>query len=765
MKIGIPVTHLLRVVAMATGLCSSVCVVADQAEAPRYAVSQGLALRAQGELSRSIEVLAQSVRSAATERDRMTATGELGASLLQARHLEQAAVSLRSAYQFFSGTEKARYALDLGNLASLGRRDNEAKSFYEEAMQLAGDDAELAVDAALNLARQAPKSELLRKLTELYPKISDVAEPATRARLYLNLGGQAHLLGKSALALSYQSYSQALHLSSTANDRRVHVEALDALAQLYEDADRRQEALALDRQGISSAQEQTSVALGDLVVNLEWRQARLYTALGRHDLALAAYQHAVDLVEPLRQDIPIEYDDGRSSFSRTLEPIYLGLFEGLLRAADGQSGEKRSATLRRARDAVELIKQAEMQDYLGDRCTVDAVKGGTATVIPAGTAVFYPVVLPDRIELLIETGSDITHFSTPVSGPLVRRTAGLFAKDLRDDAPAYLTRSRQLYNWLLRPLEGFLHDQRVTTLVVVPDDALRLIAIGALQDGEHFAIERYAVTTATGLSMTNTVAPVVQPMKILVAGISRPGPVVEKLSQETVDELLTPTFDRDTAIAGMVDSRTMFPPGPRFGRATEADTEKRDLALRAVLALPGVDQEVEAISRIGRSTSILNAPFTLDAFRREAETGSYRFIHIASHGLFGGSAAFSYILAYDDLLTLDGLQSLLGDDEFRKHPIELLSLSACETAEGDDRSPLGLSGAAIKARAKSVLGSLWPVEDSSARKTMEGFYGALATGGVSKAQALRQSQLALLRTKEYAHPFFWAPFVLIGNWL
>ena len=761
MKPGIPVALLRSLAAAALCLCSVVGV----AEAPRYAVSQGLMLRAQGELSLSIEVLAQSARNATTERERMIATGELGASLLQARHFEQAAVSLRSAYQFFSGTERSRYALDLGNLASLGRREKEAQSFYEEVLQLAGDDAELAVSAALNLARLAPKSGLLRKLAELYPKIGDVADPDARARLYLNLGGQAHPLGKPALALSYQSYSQALQLSATVAHSRLHVEALDALAQLYEDQDRQQEALALVSQGLTKARAQQAVAMGDLLVNLEWRLARLYTALGRHDLALAAYQRAVDQIEPLRQDMPIEYDDGASSFSRTLEPIYLGLFEGLLRAADTQSGEKRSATLRRARDAVELIKQAEMQDYLGDRCTVDTVKGGTATVIPEGTVVFYPVVLRDRIELLVETGSDITHYSTRVPGALVRRTAGLFAKDLRDGAPAYLTRSRLLYNWLLRPLEGFMREQRVTTLVVVPDGALRLIAVGALHDGKRFAVERYAVTTATGLTMTNTVAPPKQSMQILVAGISRPGPVVEKLSQETVDELLTPAFNPTTDIAALADSRSMFPARPRPGQLTAVETANRYLALREVLALPGVDPEVEAIGRIGRGTSILNAPFTLDAFRREAESGSYRFIHIASHGLFGGSAAFSYVLAYDDLLTLDRLQTLLGSDNFRKNPIELLSLSACETAEGDERSPLGLSGAAIKARAKSVLGSLWPVEDSSARKTMEGFYGALVTDGVSKAQALRQSQLDLLRTKEYAHPFFWAPFVLIGNWL
>ena len=140
-------------------------------------------------------------------------------------------------------------------------------------------------------------------------------------------------------------------------------------------------------------------------------------------------------------------------------------------------------------------------------------------------------------------------------------------------------------------------------------------------------------------------------------------------------------------------------------------------------------------------------------------------MHIASHGVFGGTAASSYVLAHDNLLTLDTLQSLLGAEEFRKNPIELLSLSACETAEGDERSPLGLSGAALKARAKSVLGTLWPVEDTAARKAMEGFYGGMMNSRVSKAQALRQSQIDLLSSQEYAHPMFWAPFVLIGNWL
>lgn len=463
-------------------------------------------------------------------------------------------------------------------------------------------------------------------------------------------------------------------------------------------------------------------------------------ALGNQDLSLAAYQRAVDHIEMLRQDIPIEYDDGSSSFHRTLEPVYLGLVERLLQASDKESGHARAVYLRRVRDAVELIKQAELQDYLGDRCTVDAVKGGTATVIPAGTAILYPVILSDRIELLLETSSDIVRFSSRVAGLLVRRTARSFASDLRDGSAGYMSRSRQLYDWLFRPLEGFIADRRITTLVIVPDGALRLVAMGALHDGNQFAVEKLAITTVTGLSMTNTSSPSTHGTGFLVAGISDPGPVVDKLSQANVEQLV------GSAIAKTEDA----------GRAR---------ALREALALPGVRREVEAISRISRSTSMLNEPFTVDGFRRAAESGAYRVVHVASHGVFGGTADSSYVLAYDDLLTLDGLESLLKSDKFRRNPIELLSLSACQTAEGDDRSPLGIAGAAIKARARSVVATLWGVEDNSARMAMEKFYRGLLVDRMSKAQALRQSQIELLRSDEYKHPFFWAPFVLIGNWL
>lgn len=194
-------------------------------------------------------------------------------------------------------------------------------------------------------------------------------------------------------------------------------------------------------------------------------------------------------------------------------------------------------------------------------------------------------------------------------------------------------------------------------------------------------------------------------------------------------------------------------------------TPSKTEALRNALALPGVTQEMLALQSILPGTRLIDSEFTVDAFRQAATSVQYRIVHVASHGIFGGSADSSYILAYDDVLTLDGLQKMLSGEQFQKNPIEILSLSACETAAGNDRAPLGISGAAMKARAKSVLGTLWPVDDEAAVTVMAQFYAGVAQRGQTKAQALQQAQIQLIRNPQMAHPFFWAPFALIGNWL
>ena len=195
--------------------------------------------------------------------------------------------------------------------------------------------------------------------------------------------------------------------------------------------------------------------------------------------------------------------------------------------------------------------------------------------------------------------------------------------------------------------------------------------------------------------------------------------------------------------------------------ALPAAPQARSAALKQALALPGVRDEIAALGRLGLGTSLVDEAFSLAGFESQVESGRYDLIHIASHGVFGGSAEETFIMAHDQVITIDRMRAVLSSSP--RDEIALLTLSACETAEGDDRAPLGLAGAALRARARSALGSLWPVADDATRDLMTRFYSALLAG-TGKAEALRQAQLAVMRSEGFSHPFFWSPFILVGDW-
>jgi CHAT domain-containing protein len=138
---------------------------------------------------------------------------------------------------------------------------------------------------------------------------------------------------------------------------------------------------------------------------------------------------------------------------------------------------------------------------------------------------------------------------------------------------------------------------------------------------------------------------------------------------------------------------------------------------------------------------------------------------MSTHGVFGGSPQETYLLAYGGRLTMNDLERLIGLGRFRETPLDLLTLSACETASGDERAMLGLGGIAVKAGARTALATLWKVSDDSTSILTGEFYRQMKTQKVSKAQALRNAQKKLLADSRYEHPFYWAPFLLIGNWM
>jgi CHAT domain-containing protein len=125
----------------------------------------------------------------------------------------------------------------------------------------------------------------------------------------------------------------------------------------------------------------------------------------------------------------------------------------------------------------------------------------------------------------------------------------------------------------------------------------------------------------------------------------------------------------------------------------------------------------------------------------------------------------TFLLTYDGQLSIERLGDFVGLFRFRDQPLELLTLSACDTAAGDDRAALGLAGIAVRAGARTALGTLWKVNDRAASQLVVEFYRQLQNQEVSRAVALQRAQRRLIRDARYWHPGYWSPFVLINNWL
>jgi CHAT domain-containing protein len=184
-------------------------------------------------------------------------------------------------------------------------------------------------------------------------------------------------------------------------------------------------------------------------------------------------------------------------------------------------------------------------------------------------------------------------------------------------------------------------------------------------------------------------------------------------------------------------------------------------------ALPQVQDEIARIREIfgAEQPPLQDKDFVEKRLGEELDRQPYTVVHLATHGRFDRDPDKSFLLTYDGQLTMEELEEFVKYSEFREEPVELLGLSACETAAGDERAALGLAGVGVKAGARSVLASLWQVEDKAAANLVIGFYERLQDPAISKAKALQGAQLEMVRSGSGRHPGLWSPFVLIGNWL
>jgi CHAT domain-containing protein/tetratricopeptide (TPR) repeat protein len=733
----------------------------------------------QGHYLNALQQLKSAQPLANTDDQRTQILGLVGLTRYRMHHYQQAETLLQQAVNTKLGEplNRARWFCALAALKADQNQPEQARQLYSEALKLAADNSELMVSIQLGRAQLLSGPAHLAELQRIYPLITTITTPEARIPQLINLAVQAHKSKASRptdklapesntqkqsragrLKLAYESLQQAKNLA-TEEQPRLWAEVLAELAQLYEDEQRTDEALYLNSQAIKAEKQ---VQADDLLLDLQWRQGRLFKSKNQLPEAMAAYEQAVAHIEAIRQDIPVEYHDGRSSFRETLEPVYLGLAELLLTEANKQTGAHKMQLLRRARDTVELIKQSELADFLGGRCAISTASSAHLEDIASGTAVLYPIILPERLELLVSYGNDVQHYSQSISAVNLQGLVLSFAHSLRYGTDNADTFSKQLYELLIKPIKASLQEHHVQTLVWVPDGILRLISPAALSDGEHYLIEQYAVATSPGLTLFASSHKQQDDMQVLLAGMSVPGPVLEHLPLTWANQL-SEASQRGGSL-NKSGSRALPPMRREITQASTSDTT-RNQDLKKSLSLPGVEHEMHSLQQGVANTLLLNETFTVNNFKQQLLQKPYSVVHIASHGVFGNNADNSFVMAYDDLITMNQLEQLLKADKFKQQPVELLTLSACQTAEGDDRAPLGLSGIAIKSKVRTALGTLWPVDDQAASQLMTEFYKNLTKPGVNKAVALQQAQLNLLKYKELKHPYFWSPFILVGNWL
>ena len=725
---------------------------------------QGQMMLKQGLFYQALDLLEKAENQAATSDEQALVFGSMGFAQYQLGHDKEAESLLNKAIASTNAPrhEKARWNAMLAKIILDQGKQDEAQLLFSKALILAADDQELTSALQLQQIEILPVTSKLTKLKGIYDNLAKLKVTPTKSRYLLKLAAQAHQVGKTGQELAYKALMEA---KSGANTRQL-AEIDGELAQLYEDDQRYGEALKINQTALTSLLNQDAP---ELTLALQWRQGRLHNYLNRVPEALAAYQRAIDQIETIRHDIPVIYRNGESSFRTTLAPLYQQMTGLLLAQAKQHNDSGKAPLLRRARSVAELVKQAELEDFLGGRCAVHPVRKALLEAVEPRTAIIYPIMLPDRLELLVSIGDQIHQFSSAVDIKSLRRAVYQYVGALRSAHPDEKSYATPIYRWLIQPLQALLQAQNVQTLVIVPDSFLRLVPFAALYDGKHYLVEDYAVSTSPGISIIEPSG--IKPLedKALIVGLSEPGNVIHHLP-ESLTYGIQGSLVRGSKPSGQPKSRGLdIAPGTEqnleIANTVHSPAQQFDENIKTALSLPGVVTEIAHISPMVSGTVLLNQDFTVDRFQYELMKKPYALVHIASHLISGSNSASSYLMAYDNIINFDQLEILLKRGKFANHPIEMLTLSACQTAEGDDRAPLGLSGLALKAKVRSALGTLWPVNDEAAPLLMAAFYHALSEKGTSKTEALRQAQQDLLKMPEYKHPFYWAPYILVGNWL
>jgi CHAT domain-containing protein len=542
--------------------------------------------------------------------------------------------------------------------------------------------------------------------------------PASRSTIYayVNLAKtiqktQPNLDRDRVLSLQNSSLlTTAIAQARLIRDPRGEAQAIGALGNLYQIVGQHQDAQKLTEQALVIVE---SLPAPDLAYRLQWQLGKILTITNSQNpqRAIIAYQQAVRHLKTLRNDLNASDADLQFSFRDSVEPVYRELVDLLL------TDDRKILTtnLTAARDLIESLQVAELENYLRQGCldtyTVELDK------IDRSAVVIYPIILPDRIAIIAAIPNQPLHYYSRSISEIKLKNIVTGLRDQLDNSEfdlsqerSFQQQSQQIYDLLIAPLASDLAKSNSKTLVFVLDGVLRNIPMSMLYDGKKYLVESYNLALTPGLQLV---------------------PPQDLIDRRQYQALL----------AGISEQRQGFK------------------------SLAGVNQELAAISNIMPSQKLLNADFNQSQFATKLVTDRSSIVHLATHGEFSSDPDKTFILTWDQRLDLDRLNNLLQSRNLQSgQVIDLLVLSACETANGDSRATLGLAGVAVRARTKSTIASLWKVNDQATQLLMANFYQNLVTKKLGKAESLKLAQKSLLQHPQYRAPYYWAAFVLVGNW-
>ncbi|BAZ29860.1 TPR repeat protein [Cylindrospermum sp. NIES-4074] len=683
-------------------------------------INQAQGLQVLGQYRRAKTLLEELVAESQNQPDSLLkAQGlrSLGVALQTIGDLRQSKTILEKSWeiskQFNSPADVSAVLFSIGNVAKDLQEYEVAWTYYQEAVNLSPE-PQAKLEAQLNQLSLLVKLQRWEPAQALIPEIEiNLAQLApSRPAIYARIN-----LAESLMVLEQAREGKKADFKT--NAPKIAQLLATAIQKAREIKDPRAEAYSLQQLGklyqrnaqLTDAKTLTQQALNIAqeinATDLEARAAGQAGAIAKQqgdiENAIAAYQIAFNDLQSLRSDLVAINSNVQFDFKESIEPIYRD-YVSLLLQTDSQSH------LKQARQVMEALQLAELDNFFRDAC-VDTYPVALEQIdVQAG--VIYPIILSDRLEVILSVPNQpLRHYSTQLSQQQVEATLKQLYSSLSPGYPRdqRFRLSQQVYNWLVAPAVETLQKSNVKTLVFVPDGILRNLPMGALYDGKQYLIENYNIALSPGL-------------QLFPQGLQR-----QKLS---------------VLAAGLTEARQGFN------------------------SLPGVTEEIQEVTAEIDAKVLLDQKFTGKNFKIALESQAFPIVHLATHGQFSSNPEETFLLTWSDRISIADFDRLfqkrrLGIIE----PIELLVMSACQTAAGDNRATLGLAGFALRSGAKSTIASLWSVSDESTSNLMKEFYYQLSQSKLSKAEALRQAQLKIMANPLYKHPYFWASFILVGNWL